>query len=168
MCNTSTMLKSIYETNDEEYREFIIGYVLRYHGADLLTDEEKHLLKPTNHFGPQFDPEDIMNFLNGSTEEDGCCGGAHKENRACISKDADKIEKKYKLHLVKMPEGDSYDYWRCLGWVNFNFKAARMANAFRIQCVERLLKNHCEVIFKNKCPTCGRLRRTPKAKICMW
>ena len=162
------MLKSIYETNDKEYREFIIGYVLRYHGADLLTDEEKHLLRYTHHFSPQFDRENIMNFLNGSTEEDSCCGNANRINRPCVSKDADKTEKKYKLHLVKMPEDDSSDYWRCLGWVNFNFNSARMANAFRIQCVERLLQTDSEVIFSNQCPSCGRLRRTPKAKRCMW
>lgn len=162
------MLKSIYETNDEEYREFIIGYILRYHGADLLTDEEKHLLKLTHHFGPQIDPHNFMNLLNGSTEEDGCCGSANRENRPCVSKDADKIEKKYKLHLVKISGDNSSDYWRCLGWVNFNFKSAQMLNAFRIQCVERLLQNYSDVIFKNQCPECGRLRRTPRAKRCMW
>ena len=162
------MLKSIYETNDEEYREFIIGYVLRYHGANFLTEEEKQLLRYTHHFGPQFDRENIMNFLNGNTKEDGCCGKAYEGKRSCVSKDADKTEKKYKLHLVKMPEGDYSDSWRCLGWVNFNFKSARMVNAFRIQCVERLLQTHSEIIFKNQCPTCGRLRRTPKAKQCIW
>lgn len=162
------MLKSIYDTEDEEYREFIIKYVHRYHGKTLFTEEEKTLLRPTHHFGPQFDRENIIGFLNGSTDEDGCCGSSDRIDRPCISKDADKIEKKYKLRLIDMPEENFSVGWRCLGWVNFNFKSAKMANAFRIRCVDRLLTDHADLIFSNACPSCGKLRRTPKAKKCMW
>jgi len=166
------VLKSINETNDHEYREFIIDYVLRYYGKVLLTKEESFLLKPTHHFGPKFQPDTIQ-ISNGFTDKDGCCGEAlHYETselpRPCIRTDAKIIEDQYQLHEIDMPGLGSLDHWRCLGWVNFNFKSSRMANAFRIRCVERILTEHTEIIFSNNCPSCGRLKRTPKAKKCMW
>lgn len=166
------MLKSIYKTDDNKYREFIIDYVLKYYGKALLTEEERFLLKPTHHFGPKFQP-DTIHISNSFTNKDGCCGEAvHYETsglpRPCIRIDAKKIEDKYQLHEIDIPSLGSLDHWRCLGWVNFNFKSARMANAFRIRCVERLLTDHTETIFSNVCSACGRLQRTPKAKKCMW
>lgn len=42
------------------------------------------------------------------------------------------------------------------------------AEAFRRQVRDRLLAAHGEQIFINRCPTCQRIVRTPRARLCVW
>lgn len=151
------MITSIYETDDIEYREFIINYVIRYYADSLLPEEEQYLLRPTNH--RHVLPLD--NVPNSSAND--CC-----TETLCVRDDADEIELRYQLRAVDTSPWELADHWSCLGWMNLNFKSPRIEVAFRIRCTDRMLREHTEQVFGNACTVCGRLKRTPKAKVCMW
>jgi uncharacterized C2H2 Zn-finger protein len=40
--------------------------------------------------------------------------------------------------------------------------------AFRRKVKDRLLREHGDELFINRCPRCGRVVRTPKARLCLW
>lgn len=170
------MISNIYEIDDPEYREFVIEYVRKHYSNVLFTNEEIQLLKPTHHYGPQLKKGEIGIF-NPMASKEGCCGVGGDDRlyrklgleRPCVRKDAVDIEERYNLKEVSQQLPGSVGYrWRCLGWVNLNFRSPRMAKAFLIQCINRVLKENNEVIFSNTCQICNRLKRTPKAIQCMW
>jgi hypothetical protein len=42
------------------------------------------------------------------------------------------------------------------------------ASAFRAQVANRILKEHGDEVFLNRCYECDRILRTPQAKQCFW
>ena len=41
-------------------------------------------------------------------------------------------------------------------------------DVFRRRVRQRILREHPEKVFINRCPKCNRVVRTPKAKLCLW
>jgi hypothetical protein len=41
-------------------------------------------------------------------------------------------------------------------------------DAFRARVAQRILRDHADEVFLNRCSACGRLTRTPRAQQCLW
>lgn len=149
------MLKNLADTTDLKYRRFIMKYIYGYH-CDLIKDEEKRLFQSNLvHFGR-------MSLM-----------GSPNNNRLKYrpSPDAGVYEKRFLLSDIDVSAwgyDQRHDAWAYIGWVNLNFKSPKMKKAFEVYVVNRILREKGDLVFKNACPTCARLRRTPYAKKCMW
>jgi hypothetical protein len=150
--------------------------VTKYYAKSLFTEEELDLLKPTHHFGPKLDLDEIGK-QNQKLLENGCCrrwfnnrnyreAGMEIE-MPCVRTDAVDIERRYNIN-GQLSENGQEDSWSFTGWVHLNFRTPFKKRLFLNHCVNRVLVEYNELILKNVCTACGRLKRTPKAIQCMW
>jgi len=87
----------------------------------------------------------------------------------------EKAALKHQHSLIKL-EGDENErrtklYYK-QGWLSNNVEVLELLSAgpdeFLIKCAERILKEHPDKVYRNLCPKCNQLARTPYAKQCRY
>ena len=58
--------------------------------------------------------------------------------------------------------------WGLIDDAEINDALANGYEAYRRQVRDRILKDHKQEVFVNRCPQCNHIVRTPEAKLCLW
>lgn len=139
------------------------NYIFRYF-PELLTAEEKSILDAKVIFEPTYP---LLRENNANAHS---CG----YTKFFDAKKIAFIEKKYRLSNISMGQADSYeqcclpDWLGHFGQFNPNFRSKNMEIKFRESCIKRIISEHYMEIYEDSCKCCNKLKRTPKAKKCMW
>ncbi len=149
---------NILKIEDPEYRGHVVNYVLKYH-RDLIEPNHRQLLTPTIHVQWLPSLEDLDNTLpqKVTVQEMTAHGNDPLGNR-----------ERFDLNSIDLSPWIIEEEWPGYGWMNFNFVGRADEMRFVIVVCNSVLKEHHGQVCKNSCPHCGRLRRTPKANVCMW
>ncbi len=82
----------------------------------------------------------------------------------------DVIFKRMMAEAANSPEvtRKALEKWGEIDDIKVNEALANGYEAYRRQVRDRLLKEHTNEVFINRCSQCNRIVRTPKAKLCLW